>query len=471
MLREALWECWRLLQLSGMPAGWREKGTAFTMDEILECTSRPSQLTTASKLADSAKRQQACALQSVVSSITTRNSPMKTRIALATLLGCSLLNAADKTPAFRAQDIDTKIEIGYGLAIADVDGDGKPDILLVDAKQIVWYQNPTWTKHVIAENLTVKDHVCIAARDIDGDGKCEIAVGAEWNPGDTVNSGAVFYLIPPADRTQKWEPVKFPSVEPTTHRMKWVRRSNNEDGKPRYDLVVVPLHGRGNKNGEGAGVKVLAYQMPKNSKDEWKSEVISDDLHMTHNFDIVDESKDGSSTIYLGGKEGVEILRQTAGKWQMTSAADHRASGLNLKGVGEIRHFAAGNSLKAATIEPMHGTMLAIYTANQNAKWERTVLDSALEDGHAVACADLLGLGRDQIVVGWRAMQNKLAKVGIKMFVSDEKGEKWTQHLIDDNLMSCEDLMVADLNGDGKPDIIASGRRTKNVKIYWNESK
>ena len=30
---------------------------------------------------------------------------------------------------------------------------------------------------------------------------------------------------------------------------------------------------------------------------------------------------------------------------------------------------------------------------------------------------------------------------------------------------------VADLNGDGKPDIVAVGRATKNVKIYWNEGK
>ncbi len=211
---------------------------------------------------------------------------MKTAFTLGFLFIGSFLMAEELKPAFREQTIDDKIEIGYAVTVADVDGDGKPDILVVDKKQIVWYHNPDWTKHVIAENLTEHDNVCIAARDIDGSGKCSIAVGAEWNPSDTVNSGAVFYLIPPADRTQKWEPVKFPSVEPTTHRMKWVRRGNKEDGKPRYDLVVVPLHGRGNKNGEGAGVKILAYQMPKNPHDEWKSEVICDDMHMTHNFDI-----------------------------------------------------------------------------------------------------------------------------------------------------------------------------------------
>src|SRR4051812_32410557 len=209
------------------------------------------------------------------------------RNTLVLLSSCAILQAVDKTPVFRAQDIDTQIEIGYGLAIADVDGDGKPDILLADKKQFVWYQNPTWTKHVLAENLTTQDNVCIAARDLDGDGKCEIAVGAEWNPSDTVNSGAVFYLIPPADRAQKWEPVKFPKVEPTTHRMKWVRHGKKEDGKPRYDLVVVPLHGRGNKNGEGAGVKVLAYRMPANPRDEWPSEVVCDEMHMTHNFDVL----------------------------------------------------------------------------------------------------------------------------------------------------------------------------------------
>ena len=66
---------------------------------------------------------------------------------------------------FEAQTIDSKISIGYGLAIADVDGDKKDDILLADAKEIVWYRNPSWEKAVIAKNLTLRDNVCLAARD------------------------------------------------------------------------------------------------------------------------------------------------------------------------------------------------------------------------------------------------------------------------------------------------------------------
>ncbi len=41
--------------------------------------------------------------------------------------------------------------------------------------------------------------------------------------------------------------------------------------------------------------------------------------------------------------------------------------------------------------------------------------------------------------------------------------------MVDDNKMACEDLTVADLDGDGKIDIIAAGRATKNLKIYWNQ--
>ena len=129
------------------------------------------------------------------------------------------------TPKFERQVIDAKIQIGYGLAIGDVDGDGKPDILLADKKQIVWYRNPDWKRFVMAEDLTPQDNVCIAARDIDGSGKVSVAVGAGWNPSETTDptkSGGVFYLIRPKDPTQHWEPVRL-HHEVTTHRMTWVK--------------------------------------------------------------------------------------------------------------------------------------------------------------------------------------------------------------------------------------------------------
>jgi hypothetical protein len=385
---------------------------------------------------------------------------------LSALFVASFLSAAAGAELkFKAMEIDKAIEIGYGIAAADVNGDKKIDLVLADKAQIVWYENPSWKKHVIAEKLTPRDHVCIAAADIDGDGKAEIAAGAEWNPGDTVNSGAVFYLVPPADRAQKWEAVKL-RHEPTVHRMRWVK---NAEGK--FDLVVVPLHGRGNDaKAEGVGVKILAYKMPKDPKQEWHTELLDGSLHKTHNFDPVQLDRDPGDEIYVVGKEGVFELDPSEKKLNLLGTND-------IGGAGEVRALRVGGKLSGiATIEPMHGNTLAFYAAPPavepaGATWRRTVLDESLVDGHALACGDLDGNGRDEIVVGWRAMNRPGAKVGVKVFTAaDDRSEKWVATMVDDGGMACEDLVLADLNGDGKPDIAAAGRATKNVKIYINET-
>jgi hypothetical protein len=58
------------------------------------------------------------------------------------------------------------------------------------------------------------------------------------------------------DRTQKWEPIALPHV-PTIPPMRWALAP---DGK--FDLVSVPLHGYGNKSGQGEGVPIMTYRKP-----------------------------------------------------------------------------------------------------------------------------------------------------------------------------------------------------------------
>src|SRR6266700_3841857 len=277
---------------------------------------------------------------------------------IALFLSALVLAAAASEPRFRALEIDRAIEIGYGLAVADVDGDGKPDIVLADKKQIVWYRNPKWEKFVIAENLTKLDNVCVAAADIDGDGKAEIAVGAEWNPNDTINSGAVFYLIPPADRTQRWTPVEL-THEPTVHRMRWMQSSSGKFG-----LVVVPLHGRGNKGGAGAGVRVLSYQVPANPHDTWKTDLINDSLHMTHNLEVVKWTRQVGAELLVAGKEGVFHFVNEPGGWKPRQLVGNREGETTFAGAGEVRAGKLpGGNVFLVTVEPMHGNQLVVYTA------------------------------------------------------------------------------------------------------------
>ena len=44
---------------------------------------------------------------------------------------------AQTTPNFKVQEIDASVGIGYGLALSDVNGDGRTDILLADKDHAV----------------------------------------------------------------------------------------------------------------------------------------------------------------------------------------------------------------------------------------------------------------------------------------------------------------------------------------------
>lgn len=376
----------------------------------------------------------------------------------------SLITAAADEPNFVAETIDDRVTIGYGVAAGDVDGDGRTDLILADAKAFVWYRNPDWTRFEIVKDLTPLDNVCIAARDIDGDGKVEIAVGAMWNPSDTVDSGSVHYLVPQEDRTLPWTAVRLPH-EPTVHRMRWLRRASGD-----FVLVVAPLHGRENRNGEGKPVRILAYEPPKSPQGEWKLDEIDASMHMTHNIDpYVDASADGegSESLLIVGREGVRRARWRDGAWQ--SEAIERISG-----GGEVRLGRSSDGRAwLATIEPMHGDRLAVYPLADRAaaeRWQATdriELDAAFAGGHAIAVGDLLGIGEDQIVAGWR-LPNAAGEIGLKLYRRDAAGV-WSDHWIDRNGMATEDAIVVDLDDDGDLDIVAAGRLTNNLKLYRNQ--
>jgi hypothetical protein len=121
-----------------------------------------------------------------------------------------------------------------------------------------------------------------------------------------------------------------------------------------------------------------------------------------------------------------------------------------------------------AVIEPWHGTTLAIYREpgrNTRGPWTRQVIDETLTGGHAIGWADVDGDGSDELIAGWREKE-----VGVALYRITSATEPPARVMIDAGGMAAEDLTVADLDADRRPDIIASGRRTANVRIYWNRT-
>ena len=60
---------------------------------------------------------------------------------------------------FRSQEIQSNFGVVYAVSTADMNKDGKMDIVAINPTQVVWFENPTWTKHVIMDGVTKKDNV------------------------------------------------------------------------------------------------------------------------------------------------------------------------------------------------------------------------------------------------------------------------------------------------------------------------
>jgi hypothetical protein len=381
-------------------------------------------------------------------------------------------------PTFEMKEIDKSLSVGYAVLLVDLNGDGKKDIIVVDTKRVVWYENPTWKRRSIIEGQTKSDNVCIAAYDIDGDGQLDLALGADWRPFDTKKGGTLQWLKRGKTLDDPW--TLYPiTEEPTLHRIRFA----DLDGSGKAQLLVGPLMGRDSskeKNWmDGAPVRFLAYRIPKDpTKDRWLPEVLDESLHVVHNFYPVPAASGKGMDVLTASYEGVSLLQRDGEKWsRRLIGTGNQDKPDGSRGSSEVKQ----GKLKSgqpfiATIEPWHGDQVVVYTPPVDPKglWERHVIDDKLKWGHAVWCADLDGDGGDELIIGVRDnLSDKPGeRCGVRIYKAlDDKGTKWERHLIDEGGVAVEDLAAADLFGDGRIDIVAVGRATKNVRVYRNLGK
>lgn len=379
---------------------------------------------------------------------------------------------------FRVQSIEEGLQVGYAVNLVDMDADSDVDVVVVDSKRVLWYENPTWQRHTVIEGITKPDNVCVAPWDIDGDGAVDLALGADWRPFDT-NTGGTIQWISREKSANEWR--VFPiGEEPTVHRMRWVDLQGN--GRP--DLVVVPLMGRGTTRPMFAeqGVRILAYSIPENPRAQpWPVRTIDDSLHVCHNFFPTDLNRDGKQDLIVVSFEGVFLLEQDgAAGWKKSQLGTGNQATSPERGASEIKSgLLAGDRPYLATIEPWHGFQVVVYTqpkdsageAAQAPLWDRRVLDEQLKWGHAVWCANLDDDPDEELIIGVRDDQDAQWRSGVRIYDPPrDLADEWKRTILDPGGVAVEDLAVQDLNGDGRMEIVVSGRQTHNVRIYWNET-
>lgn len=364
---------------------------------------------------------------------------------------CPLAFAAPPEIKFEPHTIATGLTGGYHVVVADMNKDGKPDIIaLADGlSELVWYENPGWQRHVIVSGRS--NMINLAAADVDGDGIPELLLsdGFDMNPASSV--GNVWLLHHKGDPREPWD-MRLIDQLPTAHRLRVAHMG--PDGEVAF--INAPL----------AGLKSVApdyrdtLQLVLYRPGAWKREIVNGDLRgVLHGIFITDWDGDGRDDILTASFEGIHLLRNTGKGWSSSEIQKGNPSPWPKCGSSDVTVVLTKQGRQLAAIEPWHGNHVAVYREQQG-KWLRTIIDSSLEDGHTILAADFAGDGQQQVVAGFRKGHS------LALYRSDEKGE-WKRQVIDDHIAAAG-CASADINGDGRPDLVCIGSATANLVWYQN---
>jgi len=384
--------------------------------------------------------------------------------------------ALSETPKFQRHDIDD-FPGGYQATVTDVNGDGRIDVLVlsIGGNNVVWYENPgsadaKWKQHPIAKTTLDID---MAPYDIDRDGKPEIALAYGFYFGDGDKGGDLHWLKPQSDFNLPWQSHPI-AVDPVTHRVRW----GDLDGDGQKELVHAPFFGPGSKGiPKPTPCHLWAFRVPANpATDPWPVWKIDETLTGMHGVYVADIDKDGRDEVVTASFEGIHRFdwegQGSSAQWKKLhispGAAAANPNDVNSpRGSSEVAVGQLTSDRKHpfyAAIEPWHGNQLVVYTSpEKEGFWTRHVLNSTLEQGHGLAVADLDGDGQSEIVFGWRGATNH----GVAIYDPDATGENFTKIDLDPT-MPADCTLVADINGDGKPDLVVVGGNANKVAWYEN---
>jgi hypothetical protein len=162
-------------------------------------------------------------------------------------------------PQFERAVIDDNFPGAYQVEVADVNGDGKPDVVALGGGTCAWYENPTWKKRIVTNPKQTPGIISSATADLDGDGKAEIAIAYEFSMNQPTK-GKLLLAHPGKGFDDPWTLVEVADVG-SIHRLRWMKNElslptsrsdspgSKKQGEPELrvrkwtNLVVAPLFG------------------------------------------------------------------------------------------------------------------------------------------------------------------------------------------------------------------------------------
>ncbi|HYW44364.1 MAG TPA: VCBS repeat-containing protein [Bryobacteraceae bacterium] len=359
---------------------------------------------------------------------------------------------------FTEHTIATDLRGGYQVVVADLNHDGKPDLIALASglPELVWFENPGWQRHVIAGGFSHMIN-CVTVEGA-ADGIPDIVLASEFANEAKNSIGVVSVLRHNGDPRQPWTVTEIDRLT-TSHRL----RTADIDGSGKRVVVNATLTGPKAEAPDYRDQTPLVFYRPG----EWKRQLISNENSgVVHGIFVVDWDGDGRDEILTASFGGIHLFKLGKdGHWTRTEIAQGDPAPWPKSGSSDVAVGRLEKTRFLAAIEPWHGNQVSVYR-QANGRWERQVIDTSLVDGHTIATVDLNHDGLDEIVAGYRGQ-------GRSVYVysaDDAAGGHWTRQPVDAGGMAAAACAVADLNQDGRPDIVCIGSATQNLKWYENRA-
>lgn len=350
--------------------------------------------------------------------------------------------------AFRKEVIDAA-PLGREMditLIGDIDGDGKQDVVIggkSGESNLAWYQAPDWKRRPMASNVALEAGGFLF--DINADGRLDVIAGA---PGNGPN---LYWFENPADLDAPWTQRIIENTFKKYHDQTVGDIDN--DGKP--ELLF---------SSQKAGV-VAYYDIPADPTVEpWPADnrhIIRKDAPNLEGLVIADLNGDGKNETVIGSL--IFTLGET-GEWSSKNIApqfkEARAA------VGDFNKDGAADIV--LTEGERHPARMAIFAGPD---YRAVDLETELSRPHSLGVADMNQDGLDDIMVGEMGPPN--SPEAARIFIYLGKGDGTFDKRLASSGTSTHETKVADLNGDGKPDIVGKPytKEQMPVDLWVNEVK
>jgi hypothetical protein len=355
------------------------------------------------------------------------------------LLLCAAARAAASPVEFVGHVLAADMAGGSQVVIADLNKDGRPDIVAVAGgkSELIWFENPTWKRHVILEDTPKISNA--APVDLDTDGIPELVVAHGFAPEVEHSAGVISVVTHRGDPRKPWKAVEIDRV-PTSHRLLWA----NLDGAKA--LVSAPLTGL-------KGIAPLIVYRPG----AWMREAFPQETGIVvQGIRTVDWDGDGRDDLLRASTAGIHLMGYAkGGQWTSIELAKGNSADASYGRLGNGTRF-------VASLEPWPGRTLAVYRKDEKGAWLRQAIDDSLAEGDNILTSDLNGDGVDEIVSGFRG-----AGRGVNIYyTAGAKSGKWIKIPLDSGT-AVSHCAAGDLNGDGRPDVACIGPPV----LKWYENR